>query len=233
MAGFTSRFERVEQKYLLDESKYNTLFEAISGHITPDEFGESQVCNIYYDTPDWRIVRRSIRKPLYKEKLRLRTYGIPNSDSYAFVEIKKKINGVVYKRRAYLRYANALDYLAGKCEPEKKNQVTGEVDWFLHSYEGIRPAMIVAYKRTAFFGIDDPDLRITFDRDITWRTEKLDISKGVSGNGLLPHDKILMEIKMKGSMPLWLARCLSDNEIYTIPFSKYGMAYSKMKSLEN
>ena len=225
MAGFKDVFQRIEVKYLLDDIQYNELMKRLEGMAAIDSYGETSILNIYFDTPDFKLIERSLEKPKYKEKLRLRTYGKASDDTNAFIEIKKKYKGVVYKRRISMPYAKAIDYLVNGKEPETKSQISSEIDYFLQYYKGIRPAMAISYDRIAMAGIEDPDLRITFDRNIRWRTENLSLSEGNVGKDILLPGQHLMELKIAGAMSMELARILDELNIRKISFSKYGRGY--------
>lgn len=218
-------FERYELKYLLDEKQNAAVREAMRERMVPDAYGKSRICNLYFDTPDWRIIRRSLEKPVYKEKLRLRSYGPVGQDGSAFLELKKKYRSVVYKRRVPLTCRQAERFLAA---PVPDTQIEREIAYFLSVYEGVAPAMWISYAREAYFAKEDPDLRITFDTDILWRCEDLTLSSAVRGNSVLPAGKILMEIKVASALPLWLTACLSEAEIRQTSFSKYGSAYTQL-----
>lgn len=233
-------FKRVEKKYLLSEFQYRTLRTALQGIAEADAYGETPILNIYYDTPDFHLVRTSLDKPLYKEKLRLRCYQTPADESNSFIEIKKKFDGIVYKRRVPMQYADAQDILlsersmlpaAGQTEGADfgwgpvERQIAGEIDYFRMRYQHLKPQMVVSYDRIAMAGVRDPELRITFDRNICWRTEDLDLRHGGYGQQLLLPDQYLMEIKIMGAMPLELAQILSRLKIFYTCFSKYGSGY--------
>lgn len=227
MSEYQGAFKRYEKKYLVTQQQYNALAKVFAARMVPDRFAESTISNIYYDTPDFRLIRRSLDRPAYKEKLRLRTYRTPGADTEAFVEIKKKYDHIVYKRRIAMTYSEAQAYLDGGAAPEQ-SQISREIDWFLHFYKGIQPAMCICYDRLALFDKYQPELRVTFDSGIRWRMDDLDLSSGSAGEQLLPHDTCLMEIKIPGTTPLWLARVLSENAIFPTHFSKYGAAYQTM-----
>lgn len=225
MPQFTGVFRRVEQKYLLDYAQYTALMAVLEPHMRPDEYGRSTICNIYFDTPDRRLVRTSLEKPVYKEKLRLRTYGVPKPASTAFVELKKKYRGVVYKRRAPMPYTAALDWLCGGGVPEGAGQIHREIAWFLQFYGDLEPAAALFYDRTALYGRTDSSLRITFDEAIRWRDCDMDLCKGDDGIPLLEERQYLMELKAAEGMPVWLSDALCALEIYPTSYSKYGSAY--------
>ena len=225
MAGFKDVFQRIEVKYLLDDMQYTELRKRLEGMAEVDSYGKTSILNIYFDTPDYKLIERSLEKPVYKEKLRLRTYGVADDDTNAFIEIKKKYKGVVYKRRISMPYAKAIDYLVGGKRPEERSQISDEIDYFLKYYKGIRPAMAISYDRIAMAGINDPELRITFDTNIRWRTNDLSLKKGNVGKDILLPGQHLMELKIAGAMSTELARILDELNIRQVSFSKYGRGY--------
>jgi len=217
-------FKRYEKKYLLSAEKYALLMERLEEHIKPDRFFHSTVCSIYYDTENFELIRHSIEKPVYKEKLRVRSYNVPEEDGQVFVELKKKFKGIVYKRRVTMSAREARDYLAGLRPAPADNQTTRELDWVLKSYS-LRPKVYIACDRYAYVAKEDENLRLTFDRDIRWRETELELPLGCHGESILKDGQVLMEIKIPGAAPLWLARLLSELGIFPQSFSKYGTCY--------
>ena len=221
-------FQRIEEKYLLYKEQYDRLRVALQDHIIPDDYPESTICNIYYDTQDYLLIRHSMEKPLYKEKFRVRSYGVPTKTGPVFMEIKKKFDGIVYKRRVMSGVGETMEYLRGGEEPEVADpQILQEIQWFRHNYDLV-PKLFLAYDRLAFRDTEDPELRLTFDRNIRFRTENLDLTCGDYGVKLLPEDQILMEVKIPGAAPVWLSHILSELNIFPISFSKYGKCYQKI-----
>ena len=218
-------FKRYEIKYLLSAEQFQLLMTELADHIMPDEYHESTVCSLYYDTDDYRLIRHSLDRPIYKEKLRLRSYGVPGEDDPVFVELKKKYKGIVYKRRISLPASQAAAWLAGDGRPGQDGQMVRELEWFLHS---VRPAprIFIACERTAWRDREDPELRITFDRNLRWRETELDLRSGARGEPLLPEGTVLMELKIPGAAPFWLAHLLSALSLYPTSFSKVGTAYT-------
>lgn len=225
MNGNQEVFRRIEKKYIVDEPTYEKLIKKLDGHFVKDRYYKSTICNIYYDTPSHQLVRNSIEKPVYKEKLRVRSYGVPNDEDMVFVELKKKYKGVVYKRRIEMTLAQTRDFFAGKEVPHDNPQIENELKYFLKFYEGIAPAMYLSYDRLAYCGAEDPSLRLTFDTHILYREEQKELDKGIWGKELLPAGVRVMEIKIPNAMPLWLSAILDELEIYPALFSKYGTAY--------
>lgn len=221
-------FQRYEKKYLLSESQYRQIRRRLEGWIVPDQYGKSTVCNIYFDTSDHRLIRRSLEKPVYKEKLRLRSYGVPSADDTVFVELKKKYKNVVYKRRAELSLRDAAAYLYDRRPAPVSTQILREIDWFLDFYSSLKPAMAISYERTALAGVENPSLRITFDKNILWRNDRLFLEEGIGGSDLLKPGQRLMELKIPGAMPLWLADILDEAAAFPSSYSKYGTAYRQM-----
>lgn len=219
-------FKRYEKKYLLPAEKYRALRARLDGYIERDEYYESTVCSIYYDDDSYSFIRRSIEGPVYKEKLRLRSYNVPRAEDTVFVELKKKYKGIVYKRRVSMTAAQAAAYLAGEAGAPEDGQMIRELDWFLH-VNRLSPKVFIACDRTAYRAKDDPELRITFDENIRWRDTELDLTAGSHGESLLPPGTVLVEVKIPGASPLWLARIFSDLAIFPAGFSKYGVCYKE------
>ncbi len=218
-------FERYEKKYFLTPEQYILLKDKIIENIKPDDYPQYTLCNIYYDTEDFRLIRKSLEKPIYKEKLRLRSYGVPENDTRVFVEIKKKFDGVVYKRRVMMPVSETRTFL-GQENFENGHQISNEIAYFQHLYKA-KPKVFIAYDREAYRGMENPDLRITFDTNLRYRLRNLDLCAGDYGDPIVDTDKILMEIKIPGACPLWLSSILSELKIYPTSFSKYGECYKR------
>ncbi len=231
-----STFQRCEIKFLLNMEQHEQLMREIPKYMDPDKYcvngREYGIYNIYYDTPDDYLIRTSIEKPYYKEKIRLRSYFSPASPGdRTFLEIKKKVGGIVTKRRVTMTLAEAQTYLQCRTKPVDlskylQRQIFGELDVFLEHYP-IVPKQYISYQRSAFFGKDDPNFRLTMDREITERRFDLSLQRPSYGSRILQPDQRLMEVKITGAMPLWLSCCLSELGIYKISFSKYGRAYQR------
>ncbi|MDO4555556.1 MAG: polyphosphate polymerase domain-containing protein [Lachnospiraceae bacterium] len=225
-------FNRYEKKYLMTEEIYRKLRFQIKNDMQEDEYGLHTICNIYYDTPQSLLIRRSLEKPVYKEKLRLRSYGIPDLHSDVFLEIKKKYKGIVNKRRIQLTLEEAYQYLEHGNRPEKKSQILNEIDYLLQIYP-LKQGIYLAYDRIALFGRKDPEFRVTFDKNIRSRRTMMGLENGDFGTKLLPDFYYLMETKILGATPVWFSRILSELEIYPISFSKYGNIYKKEQGVWN
>lgn len=231
-------FNRCEKKYLLNQQQYETMLEKISDYMVMDAYNKNnqfyKISNIYYDTINNDIIRTCIDKPIYKEKLRIRSYGVPSIEDNVFVEIKKKYNGIVYKRRTQMQLNDAYHYLSGNVSASYiiqnnskiNNQLLGEIDYYKNFYK-IVPKVYLSYDRLAYFEKNDGDFRITFDTNITTRREHIRLEYGSFGEMLLPENMYLMEIKINRAVPLWFARIISDLNIYPVSFSKYGTEYKK------
>lgn len=225
-------FQRIEKKYLLTKDKYEKFLKAIEPYMSIDEYGLHTICNIYYDTDTYDLIRHSIEKPTYKEKLRLRSYGVPSKRDKVYLEIKKKYDGVVYKRRISLSLEEAERYLNHRIRPGSSNQIFNEIDYFMDYYNPT-PKLYLAYDRVAYFGKEDRSFRLTFDHNIRSREVNIELDKGDFGKSLLQEDEYLMEIKIPMALPIWMARILSDLEIYPTSFSKYGNIYKeKIREME-
>ena len=223
MNGYT--FERRELKYRITDAQRAALEAAFDARMVPDEYGESTICNIYYDTADYRLIRASLEKPAYKEKLRLRSYGVTEPGGEVFLELKKKYKGIVYKRRITLPEDAAGEFIAGRAPLGEHGQIGREIEYFTAFYAPLLPAVHLSYERSAWFSREDRDLRITFDKNIRFQQEDVSLTLPAGGRRILPEGESLMEIKAAAALPLWLVSELDTLGIYQSTFSKYGEAY--------
>lgn len=220
-------FQRYELKYHLTRYQLTLLRQAMEPYMVPDPHGQSTIQSLYFDTPTYLLIRRSMEHPLYKEKLRLRSYGLAKPEDTVFIELKKEYKSVVYKRRVGMTSAQAQRYLL-QGESVMDTQITREIDFCMQRYEELAPKMLLSYRREAWYGKDDHDLRITFDDRVLWRPENLSLSSGIYGTPLLDENDVLMEVKVANAMPMWLVIFLSRHKIYKHSFSKYGSAYQSL-----
>lgn len=223
MNGYT--FERRELKYRITDAQRAALEAAFGARMVPDEHGESTICNIYYDTADYRLIRASLEKPAYKEKLRLRSYGVTEPGGEVFLELKKKYKGIVYKRRITLPEDAAGEFIAGRAPLGEHGQIGREIEYFTAFYAPLLPAVHLSCERCAWFSREDRDLRITFDKNIRFRQEDVSLTLPAGGRRILSEGESLMEIKAAAALPLWLVSELDTLGIYQSTFSKYGEAY--------
>ena len=221
-------FRRYELKYLITKSQKELILSAIEPYMALDKYGQTNIRNIYFDTKNYRLIRQSIEKPTYKEKLRIRSYGKADPQSNVFVELKKKHQSIVYKRRICLSQKQALDWLNCPGNKITSNQIADEINYFLDFYGPLIPTIFISYRREAYFCKDCSDFRLTFDDDILYRDSELSLEKDTWGDLLLEKDTVLMELKCATSIPLWLSLILTDNHIYKSSFSKYGNIYERM-----
>ena len=222
-------FQRVEQKYILTKAQKDDLFEIIKDNLEKDEYFESKICNIYFDNKDNELIVNSLEKPIFKAKLRLRSYEVPHMDSKVFLEVKDKYKSVVGKRRIKLSLRDFYDYMEGKTI--KNSQIMKELDYYFKLFK-LKPYVFVGYDRLSYLEKGNPDLRITFDSNLRSRKQSLRLELGDYGDKYFDDDVYIMEIKALNSMPLWLVRSLSDLGIYPTSFSKVGSIYSKYKRNE-
>lgn len=225
-------FQRYELKYLLTREQKAAVISALAPHMEPDSFGRSTIRNLYYDTDTYRLIRRSLDGPIYKEKLRVRSYRTAGPDDEVFIELKKKYRSVVYKRRTGILEKEAADYLAGKIPAPKPCQITDEIDYFRQFYKTLAPRVFLSYEREAFYEKGNGSFRVTFDENILWRTTDLSLQAGIYGENILKPGQILMELKTAGGIPLWMVDILTGQRLQKTSFSKYGSAYMTMLARE-
>lgn len=221
-------FQRYELKYLLTRSQKISVLEAMEPYMSLDQYGRTVIRNIYFDTRNYRLIRRSLEQPAYKEKLRLRSYRNSSSEDPVFVELKKKYRSVVYKRRILLPQEQAMKFItSNERNMPVHSQIAEEINYFCTYYKDLMPSVFLSYEREAFYDKNGSDFRITFDENILSRQEAFSFSEGIFGEPLLEKGASLMEIKTSGGIPLWMTRCLTKNKIYKTSFSKYGTAYQQ------
>lgn len=228
-------FSRFENKYLLTEEKFHAVKDALAEHMDADGYNKSSsfysIKNLYLDTPDSFLIRTSMQKPIYKEKLRLRGYGELEADDLVFLEIKKKYKGLVSKRRTALTLSEAERYIKTGLKPGPSshinNQILSEIDYMMRSL-ALAPALYLSYDRMAYFEREDTDLRVTFDKNIRTRRTDLRLASSPEDTALLEDGVYLMEIKTANGIPLWLTQLLSEKGIYSDSFSKYGAEYQRL-----
>ena len=230
--SYQNVFERYELKYFLTQAQKKALFQKMENRMKLDQYGRTTIRNIYYDTDSFRLIRDSLDHPVYKEKLRVRSYQRADSGDMVFVEIKKKFEDVVYKRRVAIPKTAAESWIDQRKEIPFKSQITSEIDYFLGFYEGIEAKAFLSYEREAYSDGKDPEFRLTLDENILARDEELDLGSDIWGTPLLPMGMTLMEVKIQGAMPMWMAEFLSENNITKATYSKYG-AYYKDHLMKN
>ncbi len=228
-----STFRRYEYKYRLSAEQYTKLQQHMESYMKMDEFGSHTINNIYFDTPDYLLIRRSLEKPVYKEKLRVRWYGARGEKTPIFVELKKKYKGVVYKRRFKTNWAETKGYFKRNTpftekEGGNQKQILKELDYFMEFYQKLRPALFLGYQREAYFGVENPDLRITFDQNIRCNQGEILHQKNNNGTRIIPRDQVLMEVKTGEGIPQWLLDLFAKEEVFRCSFSKYGTAYQEI-----
>ena len=226
--AFQTVFKRYELKYMLTPEQKEKVVEAMLPYMKPDKYGRTTIRNIYFDTDSYRLIRRSIEKPAYKEKLRIRSYGKATPDSTVFVELKKKYEQVVYKRRLPLSEREAIAWVCRESACPENTQISREIDYFINFYGKLKPSVFLSYEREAYYERNGEDFRVTFDDNILCRQTDVDLCSDVYGSPILPEGKILMELKCAGGIPLWMVKVLSREQIYKTSFSKYGTAYSTL-----
>ncbi len=219
--------KRYEMKYILDAVQTEYLREKLEGHMKADAYGLTSIASLYYDTPDYRLIRASIEKPVFKEKIRLRSYGIATDESPVYLELKRKAYGIVYKRRVQATVPEAEDFFAGADSIGGDGQINREITTFRDYYRELVPSCLMIYDRTAYYE-PDGDLRLTIDEAPRCRVEDLTLKKSMKGIPLLPEGSTILEIKVQAAVPLWLTSILSEGQIYKSSFSKYGEAYRRI-----
>lgn len=218
--------KRYEMKYIISPEQTEYFKKAVDGHMKPDKFGITSIASLYYDTPSYQLIRTSIEKPPFKEKIRLRSYGIATESSPVFLELKRKAYGIVYKRRVQTTLPLVKKFFSGEGDICAGGQINKEITTFRDHYDTLVPACLIIYDRLAYY---EPggDLRLTIDGAPRYRFEDLTLTKDTEGTPLLPPGYNVLEVKVQQSVPLWLCDILSKGKIYKGSFSKVGQAYKQ------
>ncbi|MBE6172756.1 MAG: polyphosphate polymerase domain-containing protein [Enterococcus faecium] len=221
-------FQRKETKYLIPTTQFHSFLKDLKKQMQIDEYGLHTILSLYFDTPDDRFITNSMTKPKYKEKFRVRSYDIPKETSMVFLEIKKKVNGIVYKRRMPLTYAEYLQWLDQKHFLKNEDeQIPQEVNWLFKRNPDLSPKTMIMYERMSLFGTSDPDFRVTFDQNIRFRSTNLELSITGEETLVAPEIGVLMEVKALGAYPLWFVELLNDYQLRKGSFSKYAETYQR------
>lgn len=218
--------KRYEWKFILSAEQTNFFCERLKGHMEPDAYGLTTISSLYYDTPDRQLIRTSVEKPEFKEKIRLRAYGQADENTPVYLELKRKASGLVYKRRVRTTVPEAEGFLAGGEEMDGNGQIGREITYFRNYYRMLVPSCMILYDRTAYYE-PDGDLRLTIDRNPRYRTGQLRFDTAPVGLPLLNPGETILEVKVQDTIPLWLVRILSDGKIRHGSISKYGEAYRR------
>ncbi|MBR1731197.1 MAG: polyphosphate polymerase domain-containing protein, partial [Ruminococcus sp.] len=177
--------KRYEIKYIITKEQENFLKQRLKGKLFVDQFGKTSIASLYYDTPDYKLIRLSNEKPLFKEKLRLRSYGLADDSSPVFLELKRKAFGVVYKRRIESTIPEIENFFAGDTDGFQNGQINREISFFRSQNPELIPACLIIYGRTAYYEANG-DLRLTIDNNPRFRMDELDLRVSMDGEPLLP-----------------------------------------------
>ncbi|MBR6426574.1 MAG: polyphosphate polymerase domain-containing protein [Clostridia bacterium] len=218
--------KRYELKYLLTAEQTDFLIKSLQGHMEADQYGKTSIASLYYDTPTFQLIRTSLEKPMFKEKIRLRSYGLATDESPVFLELKRKAFGIVYKRRVQTTIPLVNRFFSGEGDICAPGQINREITTFRDYYKSLVPACLIIYDRTAYFE-PDGDLRLTIDERPRYRVDDLTLKKSMDGISLLGDGWTILEIKVQQAVPLWLASVLSEGKITKGSFSKYGEAFRR------
>lgn len=218
-------FKRSEKKYLLTLEQCQQFYDKVKNYIEEDQYDDYTIYNLYYDTNQYDLIRHSIEKPPYKEKLRLRCYEAAHDDTSVFIELKKKYNSTVYKRRVSCTLLEAERLLNHHIPLPDQQQIVNEINYFLSFYQPA-PKLFLSYHRRAFHGKKEKELRITLDSNIRYRTQNLSLKSQKEDQCYFNNHEILMEIKTSSAFPLWMTHILSELALYPVSFSKYGKIYT-------
>ncbi len=221
-------FQRKESKYLFNQKQFEAFFKELQQYMTVDQYGLHTIRSLYYDTDNYHFIRHSMDKPKYKEKFRIRSYGTPTNDSLVFLEIKKKVTGIVYKRRIPLTYTEYLTWEQTGNFPLtlEQSQIAQEINWLFLKHTDLLPKVLISYDRLSLYLEDDEDFRVTFDQNIRYQVNHVALA-ATRGELVAPELDVLMEVKAMGAYPLWFVELLTKHHVQKGSFSKYAQTYQR------
>jgi len=220
-------FKRMEQKYVLSRNQYVLLQELIKKRFDRDIYYKSKIYDLYFDNDNNDLIINSIDKPIYKEKIRLRSYNeVKNMDDVVYLEMKQKYKKIVYKRRVMMSFLEYNNYINNGIDLDNSEQILREIDYYINYYK-IKPCMFVGYDRLSYCSKEDKNLRVTFDTNLRYRLDKLDLCDSKDDKNYFENDTYIMEVKSINNLPFWFVEFLSENKIYPCSFSKVGSIYMK------
>lgn len=222
-------FERKETKYIIKKETFDAFFQDLLAYMSVDEYGKHTIFSLYFDTDDYTFIQHSLTKPTYKEKFRVRSYGVPGEDALVFLEIKKKVKGIVYKRRVPISYQEYQEWQETGVLPIglADTQIGKEIAWLFAQNPDLRPRVMIAYDRLSLFESEESAFRVTFDQKIRYRQTDLHFSQEPQDALVAPEVDVLMEVKALGAYPLWFVSLLDTHDIRKASFSKYAQTYER------
>ena len=226
MENVIAVMQRYEIKYLLNKEQVEFLVEKLRDYMEVDKYGMTSIASLYYDTPNHRLIRESLDGNNFKEKIRLRSYGLNNPGKPVYLELKRKADGIVYKRRVETSVDDVKKFINYENDNLSDGQIAKEIRYFRNYYESLIPSCLIIYDRVAYFQRNG-DLRLTIDFNPRYRLDNLNLSTSMDGIPLLNDGDAILEIKVQESIPLWLTSILDEGRIYKGSFSKYGEAYKR------
>ena len=219
--------DRMEQKYFVSFDKYKKLMDIIEDKLVKDKYFSERIYNIYFDNDEYEFMTKSLDKPLYKEKVRLRSYETADKNSNVFLEIKKKFQGHGNKRRVVINYNDAIDYINNKIIPDTNKQIMNELDYTFKK-NNLKPKISLTYDRLSYAFKEDDSYRITFDTNIRYSNKKIDLVD-LDDDYCLFNDGYIMEVKTLKGYPMWFIKALNELKLFPTSYSKVGEAYKELK----
>jgi SPX domain protein involved in polyphosphate accumulation len=218
-------FHRIEQKYVLNKNEYEKMIKELNKYTIHDKYYESSICSVYFDDDNYDLIINSIDSPLYKEKVRLRSYGVIDDNGKVFLELKKKYKGVTYKKRVTMTLNEFWNYYEKSIIPKSCDNLSmKEIDYCFNKYR-LKPKMFISYDRYSYLDKENNNIRITFDYNIKYRDKHLNLDSNKYLEDIIEDDIYIMEIKTRDSIPIWFTKILSNLKLYPSGYSKYKEAY--------
>lgn len=241
---FKDNFSRYEFKFPMSYDDMDRLIDDLIPYVKKDkhvnEYGIYTISSIYLDNDRKECYYETINNDFYRQKVRLRVYGRESTDdSDAFLELKTKIDGLVVKRRVWMKLSDAVAFINECIEKGvdasvdykcSNPQILKEIKHVIQRKK-LKPVNVISYERLPLVSTEDPSLRITFDFNIRSRGDDLDLTHGTHGDRRIPKQVAVLEIKTNKYIPLWLTKNLAKYKYKNQTFSKYCSHYAPMRIL--
>lgn len=222
---FDIQLDRHEGKYIVPVSMARDVAEFIKPFCDPDPHGEGNppeyvITTLQLDTPNYSLHHAKGLEAVNRFKLRARTYGEVVGGAPVFLEVKKKIRGVIVKSRCRIAFDSWSRDMVRNLKYDHTFKSHREEEAYLEFVRLTReiaaePTVWIRYTRESYFGVNDEYARVSFDRKLLYQPavdwdswgaaapwKPLDSSlaqrKGYHFSG------IILELKTLSNVPHWM-----------------------------
>ncbi len=240
--------ERYEKKYLIHVRLMPQIRKWLEAFCIPDPNAKGDVpeyitTTMQLDTPMMHLAMAGERKLPNRFKMRIRTYGTDSNPKNAiFVELKRRVNGMVIKSRS--RLSRAIWHPRIITNPETAPMLKSAKDnsnfmdfCRLAKTIGARPKMLIRYIRESYFSANDDYARVTFDRRVSYRPHNSWMLPGeevadwkywrpidTQSGFMIDYPAYILELKAMRDSPTWMLELAERFNLDPVGFCKYATA---------